>query len=337
MSRRVLMSAGMLVVMAAGLLSAIWIAPAHAQSNPNTQVNNGNGLRISPVRQDLTIRPGTTQTVDVYVQNITNSPARLRAVINDFVASDDEDGKPRILLDENAAAPKNSLKGFVRKIDDLSLQPQQQRIVKVQIAIPADAAGGGYFGAVRFLPTGSDTSKNVSLAASVGTLLLVTVPGDIKEQAALASLNVNREGGKASNFFTNGNGLTGVVRIQNLGNVQVSPFGKLVLKKSGKEIGSYEINEVTPRGSVLPDSVRRFSVDLEGKANSFGKYTLEGNFGYGSAGQLLTGSTSFYVVPLPIVIIAALLLAGIVLAAVVIPRMVKAHDRNLIKKIRGRK
>lgn len=339
MARRALMSAGLVIVMALSLGTPAWSAPVQAQSNTNssTQANTGNGLRISPVRQDLTIKPGATQTIDVYVQNITSSPARLRAVINDFVASDDESGKPRILLDDKTAAPKNSLKGFVRKIDDLTLQPQQQRIVKVQIAIPADAAGGGYFGAVRFLPSDTDTSKNVSLAASVGTLLLVTVPGDVKEQASLASLNVARDGGKASSFFTTGDGLQAIVRVRNMGNVQVSPFGKLVLKKSGKEVSTYEINDVTPRGSILPDSIRRFSVDLSGKANSFGKYTLEGNLGYGSSGQLLTGSTSFYVVPLPIVIIAIILLLAIILAAVIIPRMLKSHDRKLIKKIRGRK
>lgn len=330
MIRRYILSAGIALTV---LFSALNVGTVGAQANSNA--TTGNGLRISPVRNDLTIKPGESQTIDVYVTNITNIPTTLKAVINDFIASEDESGKPRIILDENVDAPSHGLRKYVSKLDNFTLQPQERKIIKVRISIPADAAGGGYFGAVRFLPAEVDASKNVSLTASVGSLFLVAVPGDIKEQASVESFNVSRnEKGKASNFFTDGTGLRATVRIKNSGNVQVSPFGKVILKKGDKVLGAYEVNNIQPRGSVLPDSIRRFHVDFGDKAKTLGKYTVEGNFGYGDKGQLISAKTSFFVIPLPILITLIVCLLLIIAAIFVGPRMLKAHDRKLLRKVR---
>jgi hypothetical protein len=99
--------------------------------------------------------------------------------------------------------------------------------------------------------------------------------------------------------------------MENIGDLQEEPFGKVILKKGSQVINSYEINTTTPKGNVLPGSTRRFSVPLDG-LSSFGKYRIEGNFGYGTKGQLLTASATFYVIPL------ALLIAALVVIALII-------------------
>jgi hypothetical protein len=333
MIRRLCMPLCLLVV-AFTLVAPVGVGMVHAQSASQT-VNGGNGMRVSPVRNDLTIKPGESQSIQVYVQNITESPANLQVIINDFVASADESGTPRLLLNTGDSAPTHGLKQYVAKVPDVTLQPKEQKIVKVQINIPANAAGGGYYGAVRFLPTSIDKSKNVSLSASVGSLILVTVPGDVKVQAGISSFNVVRgDNGKASNFFTKSNDLKIVARFKNTGNVQVEPFGKIIIKKSGKILATYEVNNTTPRGSILPDSVRRFTVPLGNKNLGLGKYVVEGNFGYGTSGQLLSASTSFFVLPSLYIGIAVALLIVLILAAVIFPRMLRTHDRKLLRKVR---
>lgn len=329
----------------AALLAAVFALPVslaavsvvRAQTNQTEVsggVNAGNGLKVSPVRYDLTVEPGKSQTIDITVENITSQPAELRAIVNDFVAAEDESGRPRILFDENDNAPGHGLRRYVAPISDFKLSPKEQKVVKVTVTMPKDAAGGGYYGAVRFMPTSTKGDKNVALSASVGSLVLVTVPGDVKEQVAIEGLNVNRGEGKASTVFFNGDSIKANLRFKNSGNVQLAPFGKMLLKKGGKEIASYEINSTSPRGVVLPDSIRRFEVGFGDKARSLGKYTIEGNFGYGSRGQLLTASTTFYVVPMPIAIAAAVVIALVVLAAFMLPKMLKEHDRRLIRKMR---
>jgi hypothetical protein len=305
---------------------------ASAQSSNNSI--GGNALRISPVRQDLTIKPGSSKTVDVFVENLTSKPTDLQGIVNDFTASKDESGTPRILLDKDAYAPNHGLKRYVSSIDNFTLKPKEQKNIKVTITIPKDAAGGGYFGAVRFAPSSTNSNKNVSLSASVGSLLLVTVPGNITEQVSVAGFNVGK-GDKAGTFFTNSKGLNSFIRFQNSGNVQEYPFGKITLKKSGKVLQTVEINNTDPRGAVLPDSIRKFVSSLDGKANSFGKYTIEGNFGYGSNGQLLSAKTTFYIVPVPY-LIGALVIVLLILLAIFIPRLMKKHDRKLLRKAANR-
>lgn len=327
----------------AGLLMAVALVLAGSGST-HAASSGGNGLRISPVRTDLTINPGKSATVNVNVTNVTSAPATLQTIINDFTASPDESGNPAIILDSTQYASSHSLKRFVAPVSAITLQPGQSKIVPIVINIPAKAAGGGYFGAVRFAPanTSLDPGQNISLAGSVGSLILVKVPGDIKEQLTIASFDA-RLNGAASSFFTrtkiqrkNADSrkteyITATVRFQNEGNVQVAPFGKILLKnRSGKVLATYEISNSSSPANVLPDSIRKFSVPLD-KVGGFGQYKVQGNFGYGSTGQLLSASTTFYVIPLWLIIA---FVAGVLLLVFLIfglPRLVRAYNQRILR------
>ena len=301
--------------------------------------SNGNAIKVSPVRTDLTIQPGESRQLTITIQNLTNAPVEYVAIINDFVAGSGESGQPALILDANKYAPSHSLKRYIAPIPDVTVGGGQSKDVTVSIAIPKDAAAGGYYGAVRFAPAGSaDPTKNVTLSASVGSLILVKVPGDIKENVTLASFDVRSdpEANSGSSFFTSNKNLYAVARFDNTGNVHEQPFGKVVLKRGSKVLQTVEINNTDPRGNVLPNSIRRFSVKLD-KVGAWGKYTVEGNFGYGSSGQLVSGSTSFFVFPLLyfLITIAALLLIGFI--AFGLPRAIKRYNQNIIRRASRRR
>lgn len=327
------------LVLAVATLAA-GASPAFAATPHHGGTSGGNGLRISPVRSELTIKPGESQTLDVYVENLTSQKANLQGVVNDFTAGKDESGTPYILLN-GEKAPTHSLKGYVAAIPNFTLGPKATQHVKVTITIPTGTAGGGYFGAVRFLPQSSSSDKNVNLTASVGSLILVRVPGKIVEQVNVASFDVRRQDAKthqlggASSIFTSNKSLHAVVRFNNVGNVQEQPFGKVILKKGSNVLGTYEINNTNPRGNVLPDSIRRFDVPLKG-LGSFGKYTIEGNFGYGTKGQLVTAKTTFYIVPLAVIIGAIVLLLVILFLIFGLPRMIRAYNRRVVQRATGK-
>lgn len=292
----------------------------------------GNGLRVSPVRSDVIVNPGQTKAVTITVTNITSTPALFQAVINDFTANSNETGEPAIILNSSEFAKGHSLKRFIKAIPNFTLQPGEQKNVSVTITVPADAAGGGYYGAVRFAPaTPGAANQTVSLAGSVGSLILATVPGDIKSQLSIASFDV-RSGVHPRSLFTSNKGISTQVRFQNEGNIQEQPFGKILLKdRSGEILAQYEVNSVDPRGNVLPDSIRKFNIPLE-KVGSFGIFKLEGNFGYGSNGQLLSASTTFYVVPLIAIILFIALVAVLAFLIFGLPRLIRAYNRRIIQK-----
>jgi hypothetical protein len=125
--------------------------------------------------------------------------------------------------------------------------------------------------------------------------------------------------------------LYGVVRFNNQGNIQEQPFGKIVLKKGGKTLQAIEINNTSPKGNVLPDSIRRFSVKLD-KVGTWGKYTIEGNFGYGANGQLLSATSTFYIVPVLFIVILVLLLVLIVAVIIGVPRAIKRYNQRVLRR-----
>ncbi len=288
----------------------------------------GSGMRVSPVRTDLVINPGASKTISVFVKNVTDATEELKVIRNDF-DSRDENGTPALLLN-GASNDKHGLKDYIKTVDTISVAPGEQKEVKVTISMPKDIPGGGYYGSVRFAPTSSASGQNISLSGSVGSLVLVRVPGDVTEKMTLLSLDARQED-VPHTVFTSSKNIKAVVRFQNEGNIQEQPFGKIIVKKGDKQVGEYEINDSDQPANVLPDSIRRFSVDLKG-LSSFGKYTLEGNFGYGSKGQLLTGKTTFYIIPVPYIIGALAVIALILFLIFGLPKIMRNYNKRVLRK-----
>lgn len=292
-----------------------------------------NGYRVSPVRTDLTIKPGASSSITVYIQNASSAVEHLQVVVNDFQPPKDESGDPALLLN-GSTAPQHSLKQFIKvAMPTFTLQPGQQAPVNVAINVPAGTPGGGYYGAIRFAPVGASGSKNVNLSASVASLVLLTVPGNLSEKVTIAGFGVAQGNDSTSlrSLFLNNKNLKAVVRFQNGGNVQEQPFGKIQLKKGSKVLATYNINSSDSPGNVLPDSIRRFTVNLD-HVGSFGKYKIVGNFGYGSKGELLTASATFWVIPLVVIIIAAIILLLILFLIFGLPRLIRRYNRRVIAK-----
>ncbi len=300
-----------------------------------TSLVGGNALKISPVRQDLTMDPGTSKKLVVFITNVTSVTTTLHMAINDFVASGDESGKPSVILDENQYAPTHSFKQFATPVKDFTLKGNETKEIDVAVNIPKTAPGGGYYGAIRFEPASASGDRSLNLSASVGSLVLLKVNGTITEKMTVASFDV-QQNKKSAFFFTSSKGLTNVVRFQNSGNVQLEPFGKVILKRFGKQVAEYEINNESPRGSVLPDSIRRFDTSLN-KVSSFGKFTLSGNFGYGSSGQLVSASATFYVIPVTMIILIGAAIVGLVILIFVLPKLIRSYNSRIIRNANRRR
>lgn len=329
---RRLAAIAVVVVTVCSLVGTAWSGDAYAAQTSSV---GGNSLKVSPVRQDVTADPGTKKTVTVFIQNLTSVNATLHPAINDFTAGGDESGRPNVILDEDEYAPSHSLKRFIKPIKDFTIKANETKQIDIVIEVPKNAAGGGYYGAVRFEPAGENPEETINLSASVGSLVLLRVNGSITEQVGIESFDVRQED-KSGSFFTNKKDLKAVVRFANNGNVHASPFGKIVVKKGGKEVSSTEINTSKPLASVLPDSVRRFEIPLD-KIGSFGKYEVEGNFGYGTTGQLLSAKKTIYIVPLFVLIAVGIGVVLLVLLIILVPRMIRNYNQRVIRRASRRR
>jgi hypothetical protein len=293
--------------------------------------SGGSGISLSPTRTELSILPGASDEVIITVRNVTSADIVARPVVNDFVA-ENETGDPRLLLEEVEESAA-SIRGFLGDLEDIRLTPGESVDVTVPVNVPENAFAGGYYGAIRYqsIPVGQDDQGDgqVSLTASVASLVLIEVPGDIEQNVSVDYVQAFLEDSRGS-LFTKKPDFIGA-SITNQGGSFVKPFGKVSLTNAGgDEVFSYELNNLTPRGNVLPDTTRVFKdrlVNVESRTVNGeqeteesspitwpGRYTISADISYGNGGEIFTVSSSFWYIPAWLIIalaaLAVALLAG---------------------------
>ena len=277
-------------------------APALAQSE------NGSGLSISPTRTELSIKPGEAGTVSITLKNVTKGNVTAKALVNDFEA-DNDTGEPKLITDDSKQSAA-TIRNFLLGLDDIPLKPGEQKEIIVPVQIPSDASPGAYYGVIRYqavpVTEGSQGAGQVALTASVGSLVLIEVPGNITEKIQILSAGALISG-KAGSVFTKKPNQVGI-KIKNLGNSFAKPFGQVqVQNMSGKNVQTYELNNSTPRGNVLPAAERTFRDELKGVSTP-GRYKIVANISYGSGGEVLNYTSTFWYVPVWLLIVLAVLL-----------------------------
>ena len=300
-----------ILVVSAALVVTLLGASSMAEEAATVTANT---LKVSPVRTDVTVKPGETKTVKVTVTNPSDSEVMVRPIQNDFIAGD-EDGTPALILEEDEYAPKHSLKRYLQPLENVRIPAKESKTVEVKIKVPANANAGGYFGAIRFAPVAPDDGGQVNMSPSVASLILMTVSGDVKEKLNLTEFEV-QQNGKAGWLFTNSDKMSATVRFENSSDIQLAPFGKVSVTKGSEVVHSVDFNSNSQRRDmILPDSARRWEIPLD-KIDGFGQYTVSAVFTYGSKNQTIEISKSFWVIPVAFWIAAAVVLLLIIAAIV---------------------
>lgn len=301
--------------------STTFAIPTHAASE------TANMLKVAPTRTDVAVDPGQTKVVKITITNPSNASISVKPVQNDFTADDAENGTPAIFLDENKYATSNSLKRFLKPMDSFTLSAKESKTVEVPIVVPANAKAGGYFGALRFAPTATDTGGQVNLSASVASLILLRVNGPVVEKLDLTDFSVKKDGRVAS-MLTNGKNTSIFVRFKNTSSVQLAPFGQISVKRGNDVVFQSDFNNKDPKDMVLPDSARKWNIGLK-NIDSFGHYKVSATFTYGEKNQTIEANQSFWVIPVPIIVGAVVILILIALGIVLLVKRSKSRTNSI--------
>jgi hypothetical protein len=282
------------------IFAVLFALPVYAQ-------NSGEGLTISPPISDLTLKLGDVSEQTVRLTNPTDKLMEVYPQVQNFRAKG-EGGEPDFYpasSDDTNFALASWIKFSQSKI---ALTPEQVAEFKYQITVPKNAEPGGHYGVVFFAtePPKTDTSSNqVSVASKIGSLILVKIPGDIKESGQLTDFSANKFFFKGPVLFT--------TRIQNSGNIHFKPKGQIIIKNwQGKSIESIEFNAIS--GNVLPESTRKFEEKWQPSIWTFGYFSANLALSYGDTNQTLQDKLVFWIIPwwvivsLIIVIIALMLI-----------------------------
>jgi hypothetical protein len=297
---------------------------------PSNPQNVGQALEIAPPVVNLNVNPGQTTSTVIYLRDISRTNLIVTGQTNDFIAAG-EDGTPKVLLNTGETSPY-SLKDWVQTPPNLTLIPREIKAMTVTIVVPRNASPGGHYGIIRFTatPPGLD-STGVSLSASLGALLLVSVSGDIHENVKVQELSVNQNG-KTSNFFENAP-LNFVEVFSNTGNVHELPTGQVVINDMfGHKFAAVNVN--LPPHNILPSSLRKFEEPLDntviGNKVMFGRYTATLSASYGTSKHVLTSTVVFWVIPYRIIIGSIVGLIGVFFGLRLI---IRRYNRYIISQV----
>jgi hypothetical protein len=305
------------IALMSGLYGAVQVG---AQAS---QANAANGLQVSPAIAELNGEKGKSYKIDIKVTNVTASDLVFDSAVNDFSAKD-ETGNPSIDLD-NSNPTTASLRQWVTIVESFSLKARETKTISVSVDIPTDAEPGGHYGVVRFSGRAPDIESGVGLAASTGTLVLVKVAGAIDEDLNLITFQTSQNG-NASGVFEYGP-IDFIARFENKGNIHVKPVGQIEIRDMfGNKVETLPMN--ADKGNVLPLSIRKFQSTLE-RQWMFGRYTADISVAYGTTGQALVKTISFWVIPYKVILGALLALATLIF---VFRTLIKRYNSYIIKR-----
>jgi hypothetical protein len=274
------------------LISSFMPFTASAQSAPT-----GSGLSISPTIYQFTVKPGQTQSMQLTIKNTTTGDITAAGEVDDFVANGTS-GSPRIVTPPTPQTP-NSIKSFVGTLYNIPLSPNQQKTISVNILIPNSTPAGAYYGVLRYksLPAGvsPENAGKISLTASVATVVLITVPGNIRQLVKVDALHIYSGNHDGRLFFSKPDKIG--VEINNLGNGFAQPFGTVEIQNMfRKEVDTFQFNNPQQLGNVLPNSIRIFTKPIHG-ISQIGRYTVTANVAYGNGSNVLTIQKTFWYIP----------------------------------------
>ena len=306
-----------------------------AQQAPSP--GSGQALEISPTLVTLDADPGEELTLQVRLRNVSSEALIVSGEINDFLAGD-ELGAPRVIMEEDMeefADNPYSIREWIDSVPEILLEPGEIETLTATINVPANASPGGHYGVIRFSGTPPELEDTgVSLAASVGTLVLLTVSGDITEAAEVEEFTVMKDGETPRLFESQP--LQLVQRIRNTGNVHIQVRGQVFIKDMfDRDLAAANVN--LSQQNILPDSVRRFEQDIDssliGNKRLFGRYTANLELTYGDE-QTISDTITFWVIPYR-------LIGGIILAVIIVSLgiwiMLKRYRRRILKQARRRR
>lgn len=306
---------------------AVLAAPAPAPASKPT-TSNGQALEIAPPVIYLNADPGQSIKTQILIRDISSGNLIVNGTVNDFV-SGGEDGTPKILLEKDKETSPYSLVSWVAPLPSLLLIPKEIKSMTATVNVPKDASPGGHYGVIRFTSTPpTPDGSGVSLAASIGVLVLLTVSGNVKEGLSVKDLTVSH-GGKKGTFFES-SPLEFQETLKNSGNVHVQPTGQVTITNMfGKKIAAVNVN--LPPGNILPQSTRTFKQPLDktviGNKRLFGKYTASLKVTYGSDKKVATSTLVFWVIPYKLIIAIIFLLVG---AFFLLRFLIQRYNRRIL-------
>lgn len=208
-----------------------------------------NALTISPARVEISADPGTTVSGVLTLMNEEGYEKVYYSSSQNFEAQG-ESGTPAF------TSSNEGLASWINLSPSLSFTKGKGQEMKVPftITVPKDADPGGYFAAIFFSTIPSVGKGDVSVGAKVGSLVLLHVNGNIKQDASILGFTTSD-----NSFFYTALPISFSYRFNNNGGDRINPTGSITIRDT-VWITTTKLAANPTQGNILPGSVRKFTV-----------------------------------------------------------------------------
>lgn len=261
--------------MAAALVLST-ISPVAAQDSSR--------ISITPVTFNLTANAGDTLKEVIKVRNDATTAQQIAISTENFTAVG-EDGGVGLTEQETSY----SLADWVSfEKTNFTLKSGEEVQVNFLIRVPFNAEPGGHYASVyaHVSPAGVEGTSGSSIGQKIGSLVLLRVAGDVKEQASVASFSVDK--------INLGKSVTFSIRAKNEGSVHIRPAGFVAITDLfGKKVADAQVKDQ----NVFPGAIRHLTAEWKNPSILPMRYTANVLMYYGQNNQQLTASMTFWIVP----------------------------------------
>jgi hypothetical protein len=268
---------------------------------------SASGLSAIPPRLELTVKPDGVATEIIKVRNESKSEKQINTFSSDFVVTDDKGTPIQIKAnstEDNRWAASNWISVSPSSV---KLKPGETKSLVLTVMPPIDALPGGHYAMVIHTPEGVSavSGTGASVQTQVGTLVYITIPGDIKQAALIEKFTAP----KFSEFGPVDFNST----IKNLSDIHITPNGGITIKNIfGGQTAFLNLDKT----NIFPYTSREFTNTLN-KKFLFGRYTANLDAQYGTDENIASAALVFWVIPwrLLILVLAAI---AIIIAIILI-------------------
>lgn len=260
------------------------------------------GVGLKPATIEEPMEPGESRDFSVTVSNLSSTEQTLYLFTRNI--SGVRAGGVPIFAAENAEVTGYEITEWVSLPEsEIVIDGNSSRQISFTISVPDNASPGSHFGGV-FVSVEPPRlrSSGAAIGYEVASILSIRVAGEAVEKAQIRSFSTN-------NFIYGSPNVEFTAVIENQGNVLLRPNGPLeITNMFGSVVATLNFNENL--AGVFPMTERPFDLVWEDEGTGFGRYEARLSLIYGSQGknQTVTNTVSFWVLPMDIILPAALVL-----------------------------
>ncbi len=267
------------------------------------------GLTAIPPRLgddgSLEVEPGQIVQTEVRVRNTTSQFQTIQTLVEDFIIG--EDGKTPTPVPSNSDS-RWSLASWIEVPNSQTvLPPGVSQSVPIIIRVPENALPGGRYAMVMHQPiVDSQTTLSAAIGGQaginqrVGTLVYVRVEGAVTEEAHIRNITIPgfSEFGPVPISF----------EIENLSDIHIQPITQIrVTNMLGREVSELKVESQ----NIFPYTIRDFKAEWD-QVWGFGRYTAHFMTVYGSQGETVTASYSFWVLPYKLILTVLVVILALI-------------------------